>query len=397
MSEALLLACSALVSRVVSLIGLFRGPSTPARILVVKLDHFGDVILATPALRTLRESHPDAEIDALVSPDSRPALEGNPSVTRVLEYDSPRYRRAGGDAPPQAGEGAPTAAPGALAALRRVTRRKYDLILELRGDGRTLLLPLWTGPRRRVDRGSVLLRDWIGRRLPPNRARPRPPLHEVEVNLEVVGPLLRGPASTPGRAPPPVRVEFFEPPAAHESMRRKLAALGLDPGSPVVCIHPGAFWEPRAWRPERFAAVADWIQEHYDAPVAVLGSAVERDAVAAVRARVRGSRAFYLGGALTLPEVAALFRNAKLLIDNDTGLGHLAAACGLPAVHLFGPTLPERFRPWSQRSVVLHHRLHCCPCRQTICVHPENPCVNRIDIEEVKEQVRQILGPGPIR
>jgi predicted lipopolysaccharide heptosyltransferase III len=376
MSECLLLLSSAFVSGVINGLGRFR-PTRAPRVLVVKLDHVGDVILATPAIAALREARPSDPIDVLISPGSSVALEGNPRIARILHYDSPRYRRSGGRA---RGE------PSPLQVIRDVARGRYTTIVELRGDWCTLLLPFLAGARRRVDRGSVRLGDWIARRVTGVR-RACPPLHEVETNLEVVGPPLGC------RAPERPALEIFPRDSARESVVRKLETAGVDFDAPIVCVHPGAAWRPRAWRPERFAAVADWIQEHYHAQVLFVGSSEERDIEAAVRATAKGRRAFWLAGELTWQELAVLLERARLLIGNDSGPAHVAAALGIPSVVLFGPQEPGRFRPWSERSIVLHHRVHCCPCRQVVCVHPENPCVNLIELEEVKTHVRRILGP----
>ena len=375
-SEHLLLLCSAFLSCVVNILGRFRPPRA-ARVLVVKLDHVGDVILATAAIRALQEARPHDPIDVLIAPGSSVALEGNPCVGRILFYDSPRYRRARGRA---SGERGP------LRAIRDVARGGYSTIVELRGDWWTLLLPFLAGASRRVDRGSVRLGDWIARRLSGARRALRP-IHEVQTNLEIVRPLLGG------GAPDRPAIEIFTADSSRESMGRKLEAAGVDLRAPIVCIHPGAAWRPRAWRPERFAAVADWIQEHYHAQILFVGSSEERDIEAAVRARAKGRRAFWLAGELTWQELAALLERARLFIGNEGGPAHVAAANRVPSVVLSGPQEPGRFDPWSDLSVVLHHRVHCCPCRQDVCVHPENPCVNLIELEEVKAQVRRILGP----
>jgi ADP-heptose:LPS heptosyltransferase len=232
----------------------------------------------------------------------------------------------------------------------------------------------------------VRLGDWISRGA-SSAQRARPPVHEVETNLEIVRPLLGS------RVPDHPAVEIFPQESARESMGRKLEAAGVDFRAPIVCIHPGAAWRPRAWRPERFAAVADWIQDHYHPQVLFVGSSEERDIEAAVRANAKGRLTFWLAGELTWQEVTALLERARLFIGNEGGPAHVAAANRIPSVVLSGPQEPGRFNPWSDQSVVLHHRVHCCPCRQRVCVHPENPCVNLIEIEEVKTHVRRILGP----
>jgi ADP-heptose:LPS heptosyltransferase len=380
-NEYALLAASALVSALVNLAGATRSAArrAPRRILVVKLDHLGDVVTATPALRALRDAHATARIDLLLSPATASLFHESPLADRVFAYDSQRYRR--GPARPEA-------------SLRGLDGERYDVIVELRGDWRTLLLPLRTRAARRLDRGTVRLRDWIRRRLAwargsggGSRAGARPPLHEAETNYAVVRPLL------PGGAPAaPPKAEVRVPPPAHESLEWRLAEADVDASRPLVAIHPGASWRPRAWLPERFAAIADWVAEHYDAQVVLIGSADERDVEAAVRGRAGKARAISMFGTLTLPELAALLERSRLLVGNDSGIAHLAAACGTPTVALFGPQDPRRFRPWSERSIVLHHPVPCFPCAQVRCVHQELPCVNLIEISEVQAAVRALLG-----
>jgi heptosyltransferase-2/heptosyltransferase-3 len=382
MTEYRLLTCSVLVSAAVNLLGRLRRKRSP-RILVVKLDHFGDVLMATPAVRALHEGHPGVPIDALVARGSTAALKGNPAVTRILHYDSPRLRRGGVRGPGER---------GGFRAMREVARGRYTTIVELRGDWWTLLLPFLTGAGRRVDRGSVRMGHWLGRFRRSRRARGQ--LHEVETNLEVVRPLLGGSRPRPMKPGSPA-TEIAVTQADRDSLRSKLVAAGADPDAPSICIHPGAAWRPKAWRPERFADVADWLQENYHTQVLFVGSAEEKDIEASVRTKMRGSRALWMAGALTWQEFAALLTRVKLFLGNDGGPAHLAAACGAPSIVLLGPQEPSQFRPWSERSIILHHRVHCCPCRQITCLYPENPCVNLIEIEEVQEQVRRILGPPP--
>jgi len=371
MSEYLLFVLSAAVSAWVNAVGRLRGRCDPHRILVVKLDHLGDVILATPALHALRERYPEAEIDVLVHPASVVAVARHPAVSRVLTYRSPRFARGG--------------TVDDSSRLREIARARYDTVVELRGDSRTLLLPLWAGVRRRVDRGTVRIRNRLQRGFGL-----APTLHEVETNLAVVRPLVGILSSRP-------QVEVDPGAEARASMMRKLEDRGVPTDGRLVVIHPGAAWRPRAWRPERFGAVADWILGHYDARVLLVGSEDERDVEDAVRRSMRGDRVHALVGALTLEELTALLASAALFIGNDSGPAHLAAACGVPSIVLFGPQDPRRFGPWSERTQVLHHPVACFPCRQTVCVLAEDPCVNRNEVADVITRARDILGPTETR
>jgi len=369
-SEYLLFLLSACTSRCVNLWGRLRGRGSSRRILFVKLDHLGDVVLATPVFRALRERYPDAVIDALVHPESAVAVRGNPAVTSVLTYRSPRFQRE-------------DFADG-LTRLREVARAGYDTVVELRGDGGTLLLPFLCGATRRLDRGSARIRHAIRWRI--RRDTPRV-IHEVEANVEIVRPLTGGRRHEQSRP----RVEVHPSAEARASMLRKLEERGIPVGAQLVVIHPGAAWRPRAWRPQRFGAVADWILGHYDARVLLVGSESERDVEDAVLRSMRETSVHALTGEFTLEELSALLSSTALFLGNDSGPAHLAATFGVPSVVLFGPQDPRRFGPWSERTHVLHRPVVCFPCRQILCVMPENPCVNRNEIEDVIARVRESL------
>lgn len=390
MSEYGLLAASAAVSALTNVLGLARRGRI-RRVLVVKVDHLGDVVTATPALRALREAHPRATIDLLVAPALAPLFTGGGLVSRAIPYESPRFRRRpgtdaspGGAAPAEAPPATRSPSPRAGATLRAVTTGGYDTVVELRGDWTTLRVPFAARACRRVDRGTVRLRDWTARRLGRGA---RPPLHEVETNLAVVRPLLPRAA----RDAPPPAPEVREDPGAAGRMRARLEDAGVDFSRPILAIHPGAFWRPRAWRGDRFAAIGARLAVDYGLQPVFVGSADERDVEAAVRAAWRGPRAAFLFGTLTVAELASFFRSAKILVGNDSGVAHLAAACGTPTIALFGPQDPRRFRPWSPTTRVLHHRVDCFPCDQTICVRPDLPCVNLIEVAEVEAVARELL------
>ncbi len=384
--EYLLFLVSAAVSALTNAAGRVR-PVGTRRFLVVKLDHIGDVVTATAVFRALRTAHPDAPIDALVGPWAAAILEGNPHVTRVLTYDSLRFRRPGGTAGDVRPDGAPNYRLSPLARLREIARGGYTDIVELRGDRWTLLLPFLCGARRRVDRGTARIGLWLRKRglLPGGRDTPS---HEVATNLEIIRPLLGAAPAADGTA------EVTVTDAEREALRRKLAGVGIDLARSTVCLHPGASWRPRAWRVERWAQLADRLEQRYAVQTVFVGSVGERDLEAEIRARGSGRGRHFLFGMLSLREACVLLDRATLVIGNDSGLIHIAAACGTPVIGLYGPQLPDRFGPGSARSIALHHRIDCCPCAQRVCVRPEDPCVNLITVEEVVSAAGRLLEAG---
>src|SRR5467141_4214304 len=178
---------SALVTTIVDVVGPL-GRRKPPKLLVVKLDHLGDVVTATPVFRALREAFPDATIDALVGSWAKPLVEGNPNLDRILTYDSPRFGRS---------EGKRKGPWHRLRLMRAIAAHRYTHIIELRGDSWTLLLPFLSGARNRVDRGTVRLESWLTRHMWAFGGAPAQPdpVHEVETNLAVIEPLLGKPTS----------------------------------------------------------------------------------------------------------------------------------------------------------------------------------------------------------
>ncbi|HMI31253.1 MAG TPA: glycosyltransferase family 9 protein [Candidatus Limnocylindrales bacterium] len=375
MEYARLLA-TAFASAILNLAGVFRERRTP-KLLVVKLDHLGDVVTATPVFRSIREAFPGASIHALAGPWARDVLAGNPFIDRVLTYESRRFRRRGVSRVDRRHP---------LRVMRDVAAERYTHVIDLRGDSWTILLPFLSGARCRVDRGTVRIASWFHRRRSTNGADgARSPLHEVESNLAIVGPLV-GP---PGQEP--ALVEVFVGGKEQAAVASRLRAIGIPDGVSVVTIHPGASWKPRAWRPENFAEVARQLLARFPVRVCFVGSGDDLDIADRIHALLPDARAHFFFDS-SLSETVALIERSALFIGNDSGIAHIAAACGTPVIALYGPQDPRRFRPWSGRSVVLHKPVPCFPCKQTVCIRPENPCVNLITVEEVVRSAEAVLA-----
>jgi lipopolysaccharide heptosyltransferase II len=375
---------SALVTTIVDILSPIGRRKLP-KLLVVKLDHLGDVVTATPVFRELREAYPDARIDALVGSWAQGLLSGNPFLDRILIYDSTLFSRS---------EGSRRGFRQRFRQMRAIAAHRYTHIIELRGDSWTLLLPFLSGTTRRVDRGTVRLESWLTRHMWAfGGAPPAPdPVHEVETNLVVIQPLLglNGPQPLPTTDSNRVEVFVTDPDRLALAMRTR--ALGIPDDAPLVVIHPGASWRPRAWRPERFAEVARELLDRYPVHVCFVGATEDADIADRIAILVQDRRAHFLFE-LRLVETATLIERSVLFLGSDSGIVHLAAACGTPVIALYGPQDPRRFRPWSDRAIVHHKPVPCFPCKQKVCVVPHNPCVNLIYVEDVMRSAESVLGP----
>ena len=344
-------------------------PEAIHRILVVKLRYIGDVLLSTPVFRGLREAFPRARLTALVNAGTEEVLLHQPDVDEVLLVDR--------DAAKTGWWGRRVA--DRLALVRRLRERQFDLALDLTDGDRAAFLTWASGARLRVGfnregrfRGRAYHRvvpQWSGRR------------HAVESDLEALRTLgLRPRAVAPSLGLPPEAEA-----AAGELLARKRVARDRD----LVLVHPGARWWFKAWPTERFAALADRIEEELGAQVLIVGGPGDVAAAEAIRRQMRRS-AVTVAGETSILQLAALLKRCRLFVSNDNGPMHVAAAVGTPVVALFGPTDPAEWGPWGEGHLVLYKGVDCRECwRRSACRRGEENCLRQITVGDAMSTVRE--------
>ncbi|HEY8526617.1 MAG TPA: glycosyltransferase family 9 protein [Acidimicrobiales bacterium] len=297
------------------------------RIAVLRaLPGIGDMVCAVPALRTLRRRFPDARIGLVGLWSSRWMLDAYPAyVDELLPIDGLPLL-----CPP------PSDVEGALAALAEARRQRFDLAIQLHGDGSlSNLVTSMIGARR-----SLVYHR-------PDQPAPEGALavpypdrgHEVVRLLELVDRL-----GVVGEA-------HLEPPDPAACARgRALAAQLRVPAQGLVILHPGASDPRRRWAVDGFAAVARWLLDRHLA-VAATGTEAERDVVAELRRRE--PEVVDLCGRTDVNDLAGLLSAARLVVTNDTGVSHLAAAVRTPSVVTFLGDDPGRWAPLDS----VRHRL----------------------------------------
>lgn len=309
------------------------------RLLVVKLADIGDVLTATPALRALRASLPEAHIAVLTTPHSVDALRGLPYCSDILALDRFPYVHVWDAARPRS-------LAAAWAFYRRLRSGHYDTIVFFHhittrwGAVKHAALAIASGATRRIglDNG----RGWyLTERLPD---RGFGAVHEVDYWLDVAG--LLG-AQTDNR-----RIEI----AIGEEDRRWAAQMV---GRGALAIHAGSggFVTSRRWPPQRFATVADALAERYGAPVVLVGGPDERNLGQTVATAMKHP-AVDLVGKTTIKQLAAVLERCRLFVGGDSGVMHTAVAVGTPVVALFGPTNELAWGPYTPpatglRSIVV--------------------------------------------
>jgi len=330
--------------------------SAPGRILVVRYSALGDVVLATSLLAPLRALYPEARIEWVTSPALAPLLEGLPELATVH-----RLARSGPDGP---------------AALRARLRGRFDLAIDLQEKVKSAWLAFSAAPRRlfyhRRTLGQAGL-ALLGRDRPQTRA------HATRMYADVLAPL-------GGGAPGPLRISL-------SGAARAAAAEVLDGAAgPLVAIAPGATWATKRWAPERFAAVAEALHADGHALVLCAGPG-DAAAVAAFQAACRAPIAADLTP-LRVEGMAAALARVKLLVSNDSGPVHLAAALGTPALVLFGPTSTVRWAP-PPPGRALSLGLPCQPCSNhggERCPLGHHRCFADLPAETVLAAAREMIA-----
>ncbi|HEX8069139.1 MAG TPA: glycosyltransferase family 9 protein [Pyrinomonadaceae bacterium] len=350
-------------------------PLAPARwdwravrhVLVVRLRSIGDTVLATPALDALRRFLPDARIDLLLEDWVAPLLAGFDAVDEII-----------------------TVAPGSTRARINVARRlraaRYDVAYNLHGGTTATLLVRASGARYRVGYADYQYGFLYNHLAPPSAELwQKPQTHSAEQQLALVGW-----TGVPVTDRPPARLVVT--PAADASVGAKLRAAGHAGAQPFALVHPAAAFDSKQWAAENFARVVEHLAARGLNAVAV-AAPHERQVLARLR-ELTNTRLVTCDD-LALPELVALAARARLFVGNDSGVAHIAAAVGTPAVVVFGSSNVAHWHPWTRAPwAVVREEMPCAPCPGYTCAEfAEAQCIRRVTVARVVAAVESVL-PG---
>jgi len=335
------------------------------RLLVVLPSWVGDVVMATPTLRIIRKLKPEAHISYLVRSYVKPIIDAAPWYDRLVTI---RPRRAGAS---QGSDRRRTTA----ALTTRLRRGHFDTAVLLPNSFRTALIVKLAGIDRRIgydrDGRGLLLTD----RLLPVRDRGRfVPTPMIDYYL--------GLAQYLGAENPPRRMQLFTREADDRRAEQLLASAGVAQAhSPVVMLTPGAAnkGDAKLWPAERFAAAADHLVEKHNAVVLLSGAPAERPILDTIHRTAKHKLIDLPRLGSDLAMLKSLVRACDLMITNDTGPRHIAAALNVPVISLFGPTDPA----WTQLDAPSEHILQS---------KAPDGAMTGIDVKTVTETADQVLA-----
>lgn len=344
-----------------------------SRILVVRLDHIGDVLLSTPAIAELRRSFPDAFITVLVGPWAAEVLRGNSCIDDLQVFRAPWFDR---------GENGERMVPALYREAMRLRIHAFDIGVDLRGDIRNLaLLALARIPFRvgYADQGGGFLLNQV---VPRRKYQ-----QEVYRSLDVVHAMT---SETEGRAADFMPPRFDLDSSAHVVARDYLSPFANRGKGPLVAIHPGAGCSSKLWDTTKFASVSNALWEKRRARLVLTGSIAECRLVGGIARLLKGPF-LDLAGKLTLKELGAVFQHCDLIVTVDGGAMHIAAAVGTPVVSAFcSMTTLDEWRPFGEGHVAIRKEVPCGGCELEVCPKPLR-CMDLITAGEILKASETLL------
>lgn len=382
--------------------------SDPKTLLVVLPTWVGDYVMATPALRAIRNRFDAARIVHLVEPNLVGLAKGGDLADVLMPWPAARAGRP----------------------WSRVFRRlvgelrefRFDLAVLLANSFRAALVAWLAGAKRRAGYGrdgrSWLLTESVAPRFKP---RPRQTVRigggDETSPAEVIAGydwqrLARIPDRSASRflpvplvdyyaelvesvgcASPPTRFELSSCAAAEAAVEARLRELGLANRHPLVVVSPGAkFGVAKCWPADRFAAACDRLTRDAGAAVLITCGPGEEAIAKSIGAMMSGPGHVLVDPLLTLDELKSLIRRADLLLCNDAGPRHIAKAFLVPVATVFGPTHPLWTATRHELERIVRVDIDCGPCQQRVCPLGHHRCMTAVDVETVVNACQELLA-----
>ncbi|MCB9251026.1 MAG: glycosyltransferase family 9 protein [Flavobacteriales bacterium] len=307
-------------------------------ILVLRWDEIGDMVYSLHIFDHLSEAYPEIPVTVYCKPFVKPLISHHPVISSIIH---------------------------------ELPDKKFDLVIELRGNWNTLSYALTHPPKLRFDRGTVRLKNKI-------KGRQK---HETETNFEIIKPLL------------PEGVEIKKPVIYINDYAKKMVNMYLDKNDigKFLIIHPVARKKLRQWPANRFAQLISEIHRKFKIEIVIVGTKEEKEVINSIE-KMTNATVHKCVSEFNLLELAYLCERSELYIGNESGPLHIAAVMDTPLIGLYGPGVKDVFYPIGKSSHVLHNILDCNPCDQEKCVRPESPCIELIELAEVQTLAFELLN-----
>lgn len=338
---------------------------TPQRILIIRLDRIGDVLLSTPVIKALRDAYPDSYIAFIVQPHAKEIVDGNPYLNEVIVYK----KKAGFI--------------GNLSFISGLRRYEFDLAIILHPTARTHLLAFLAGIPQRVGYDKKL-GFLLTKRIPHTKQFGL--RHEVDYTLDLLSHI--------GISPKDRSLYMPVNSDSEDRISGMLSHRGVKGEDLLIAFNPGASCPSKRWDAARFAKVGDLLSGRYGAKIVIVCGSKDKEFGDRVAKEMK-SASINLSGKTTIGDIASVLRRVKLLISNDSGPVHIACAVGTPVIAIFGRNdrglSPARWGPTAKRASILHKDVGCPVCLAHNC-RIAFKCLEAVTVEEVVDAACEMLG-----
>ena len=339
------------------------------KILVVRTDRIGDVVLTTPVLKALRDNYPQSHIAIMVSPYAREIVEGNPFIDEAIVYDKDTKDKG---------------IWGFWRFVLSLKKKRFDLAIILHTKKRTNLITYFADIPKRIGYHNKKFGFLLTDKIKDTRALGLK--HEVEYCLDILRNL--------GLE---VKDKMPYMPLTQEArawVESSLKEQGIQKEDRIACIHPGASCISKRWLKERFIILANRLVEEYGFKIIIVASGSNDVAIAEEIAKNTRYPVVNMAGKTSLSQLAALLKRAALFISNDSGPVHIASSVGTAVISIFGRNQaglsPLRWGPRGKQDTYLHKEVGCKACLAHNCKIGFD-CLKAITVDDVLKAVDDMV------
>jgi ADP-heptose:LPS heptosyltransferase len=344
-------------------------------ILLIRLDHIGDMMLTFNAMGNLRRQYEKANIIMITGEWNKDLFVNSPLVDSVILYNSPAFSR---------NKNHITSVSDRIRILNNIKSSKVDLLIGFRDDLFTCLLALFLYPHLRNDRGTIRLKMKLGNIISGFQKKGnKVSLHEIDTNKKIIAPFLTSHKDI---------LDYF-PSMKEEKLWLSQFFLkhNISKGNYAI-MHPGASWKYKRWKAENFRVIGKYLYDTFKLRTILIGTADEIELGEKI---CQGDKEIFINiiGQCSLRESILLIADSKIAVCNDSGPMHIAAQSKIPTIGLMGSSDIDKFGPVGGNVLLFHKKLECYPCAQVICKYPSLPCVDLNTPEEIIMGIRHFLDP----
>jgi len=326
------------------------------KILCIKPRGIGDILLSTIVLENLKAAFPHSEIHYLTEEFAKRAVENNSFVSKILTFNKNDF---------------------VLSVIKKVRKEKYDLVFDFWSNPKTAQITFFSGAKYRVGyekRGRKYAYNFLGKNGTMGE-------HAAEDNLVLLKAF---------DIPIISKNIIYQTTEEEKQFAKKFLSESIIPSDGLLIgIIPSGGWESKRCDPVKWIEIFNEIQKKYNAQFIILWGPGDEKDVKMISEGLQPPPA--IGPKSTFGELSALIEKCHLIIANDSGPMHAAAALGKPTLGIFGPTNPKAHRPYSKNSsYVIHSELHCIMCTKLVCPY-NHECMLELPIEKVMVEVDNLM------